>query len=118
MTAPDLESAWNLSFSALGGLGAVRDGTPLDLGGPKQRLVLALLLLAEGEPVPAERLVDRVWGDAPPDRAESSLQAYVSNLRKLLEPDRAPRQPAAVLVTRPSGYAVEIDRGQLDVTRF
>ncbi|UDY35657.1 ATP-binding protein [Dermatobacter hominis] len=113
-----MESAWNLSFSALGGLAAFRDGAPLDLGGPKQRLVLALLLLAEGEAVPPERLVDRVWGEAPPDRAEASLQAYVSNLRKVLEPDRAPRQAAAVLVTRPAGYAVAVDRDQLDLTRF
>jgi DNA-binding SARP family transcriptional activator len=113
-----LESAWNLSFSALGGLAAHRDGEPLELGGPKQRLVLALLLLAEGEPVGVDRLVDGVWGDAVPDRAEASLQAYVSNLRKAIEPDRAPRRPATVLVTDRSGYALHVDRERFDVTRF
>ncbi|MDQ2677410.1 MAG: AAA family ATPase [Actinomycetota bacterium] len=113
-----MESAWNLSFTLLGGLSADRSGVPVELGGPKQRLVLALLLLAEGAPVGTARLVDGVWGEDVPDRAESSLQAYVSNLRKVLEPDRAPRTPPTVLVTRPGGYALEIDRTQCDVTRF
>ena len=113
-----MESAWNLSFSVLGGLAATLDGTPVELGGPKQRLVLALLLLAEGEALDAERLIDGVWGERVPERAEASLQAYVSNLRKVLEPDRAPRQAASVVVTRPGGYAVAIDRAQLDLTRF
>lgn len=113
-----MESAWNLSFTAFGGLSALRDGTELDLGGPKQRLVLALLLLAEGEPVGPDVLVDSVWGGAPPDRAESSLQAYVSNLRRVLEPDRAPRRPATVLVTRPAGYALLVARQHFDLTLF
>lgn len=113
-----MEPAWNLSFTAFGGLAALRDGTELDLGGPKQRLVLALLLLAEGEPVRPEALVDSIWGDAPPDRAESSLQAYVSNLRRILEPERGPRRPATVLVTRPAGYALVVARERVDVTHF
>lgn len=113
-----MESAGKLSFSALGGLVAHRDGAPIDLGGPKQRLVLALLLLAEGEPVAVDRLVDDVWGDATPDRAAASLQAYVSNLRKAIEPDRAPRRAATVLVTERAGYALRVDRGRFDVTRF
>ena len=113
-----MESAWNLSFSVLGGLSATRSGMPLELGGPKQRLVLALLLLAEGEPVAAGRLIDGVWGDDVPDRADVSLQAYVSNLRKVLEPDRAPRDAPTVLVTRPGGYALIHEKAQLDLTRF
>ena len=59
-----------------------------------------------------------MWGDAVPNRAETSVQAYVSNLRREIEPDRAPRQAATVLVTRPAGYALAIERSQLDLTRF
>ena len=72
----------------------------VDLGGPKQRLVLAVLLLADGRPVSIDRLIDALWADEPPARAEASLQAYVSNLRKLLEPGRRPREEPTVLVTR------------------
>lgn len=115
-----MEPTWNLTFSVLGSLGAYRDDerSSLDLGGPKQRLVLALLLLAEGAPLSTDRLVDEVWGDDLPNRPEASLQAYISNLRKTLEPDRAPRQAATVLVTQPAGYALAIERSQLDVSRF
>ena len=60
--------------------------------------MLAILLLHAGEMVSAERLVDELWGDAPPEDAATALQQHVSRLRKLLEPHR-------VVVTRPPGYA-------------
>jgi len=107
-----------VEYDLLGGL-VVRDGgEAIDLGGPKQRAVLAVLLLEAGRSVPAGRLIELVWGDDPPARAESSLQAYVSNLRRALEPGRRPREEPRVLVTRPGGYAVDVDRAQVDVTRF
>jgi DNA-binding SARP family transcriptional activator len=107
-----------VEFCLLDGL-VVRDGhEAIDLGGPKQRAVLAVLLLEAGRPVPADRLIDLVWGDDPPRRAESSLQAYVSNLRRALEPDRRPREEPRVLVTRPGGYALDVPRAAVDVHRF
>ena len=93
-------------------------GRPLDTGGPKQRAVLAILLMEPGRTVPLDRLVDLLWGEAPPPRATASLQAYISNLRRLLEPDRAPRTPASVLVTQPPGYALRVDRADLDAVLF
>ena len=65
-----------------------------DLGGPRQRSVLALLLVARGQVVSVDRLVEDLWNGEPPPRAIGALQAYVSHLRRALEPQRAPRTPA------------------------
>ncbi|MEV4756995.1 BTAD domain-containing putative transcriptional regulator [Micromonospora sp. NPDC049559] len=93
-------------------------GGPVDLGGPRQRAVLARLLLARGSVVSADQLIDDLWrGEAPP-RAIASLQAYVSHLRRLLEPDRAPRTPARLLVTAPPGYATRLPPDAVDAWRF
>jgi DNA-binding SARP family transcriptional activator len=72
------------SVRILGPLTVLGADGPTDLGGAKQRVVLAALLAARPHPVPVGRLVDVVWGDSPPARPEASLQAYVSNLRKVL----------------------------------
>ena len=82
----------------------------MPLGGRKQRALLALLLLRANEAVSTERLVDELWGEHPPRTATTSLQNAVSQLRKLLGPD--------VLMTRPPGYVLEVDRDQLDLARF
>lgn len=93
-------------------------GEPVDLGGPRQRAVLALLLSARGEVVSVDRMIHDLWrGEAPP-RAIASLQAYVSNLRRLLEPDRERRAPARLLVTAPPGYALRVPAEAVDAWRF
>ncbi|MFD0785875.1 winged helix-turn-helix domain-containing protein, partial [Micromonospora azadirachtae] len=79
----------------------VNTGGTVDLGGPRQRAVLALLLSARGEVVSVGRMINELWRGDPPPRAIASLQAYVSNLRRLLEPGRERRMPARVLVTAP-----------------
>lgn len=107
-----------LRFRLFGGLAAERDGVPLDLGGRKQRAVLAALLLELDRPVPADHLIDRVWGDDPPARAEVSLQAYVSKLRNLLEPERRAGGDYAVLRTEPAGYRLAARREDVDLARF
>ncbi|HEU5084586.1 MAG TPA: BTAD domain-containing putative transcriptional regulator [Acidimicrobiales bacterium] len=107
-----------IGYRLLGGL-RVHDGEhDLELGGPKQRAVLAALLLELGRAVSPASLVERVWPDEAPERADASLQAYVSNLRRVLEPTRRPREAAQVLVTRPTGYALVVDRAAVDVARF
>ena len=58
------------------------------LGGPKQRALLALLLLRRNEVVPRERLIDAIWGEEPPGTAANSLQVYVHGLRRALGADR------------------------------
>ncbi|WP_036510194.1 BTAD domain-containing putative transcriptional regulator [Nocardia aobensis] len=102
----------------LGALTASDEHGELDLGGPRQRGVLARLLVARGEVVPVDRLIDDLWRGEPPPRALGSLQAYVSNLRRLLEPERAPRAPAAVLISRAPGYALRLGTEAVDAWLF
>jgi DNA-binding SARP family transcriptional activator len=89
-------------------------GDPVELGSPKQRAVLAVLLLERGRVVSTDRLVDAVWRDDPPAAATASLQAYVSNLRRAL---RGPGGGPSPIVRRPPGYAIEVPAADLDVVR-
>jgi DNA-binding SARP family transcriptional activator len=110
-----------LSLRVLGALDATGDpgrATALDLGGPRQRSVLALLLVARGQVVSVDRLVEDLWNGEAPPRAIGALQAYVSHLRRALEPDRAPRTPATVLVSEPPGYAIRVPPDAVDAWRF
>ncbi|MGW6447297.1 BTAD domain-containing putative transcriptional regulator [Lentzea sp. NPDC055074] len=85
------------------------------LGGPKQRAVLARLLIARRRVVPVRTLVDDLWED-PPDGAVGTVQTFVGALRKALEPDRPPRTPSSLLVTEGTGYALLTD--DVDSWRF
>ena len=107
-----------LRIGVLGQLVATRDGASLELGGPRQRAVLALLVLARGDVVPADRLVDALWGEATPPSATSALQAYVSHLRKRMEPDRGPRDRQSVIARQGPGYALRVDDDAVDAWRF
>jgi DNA-binding SARP family transcriptional activator len=107
-----------IRIRVLGPLEAEVDGRPVDLGGPRQRAVLALLLAARGDVVPVDRLIDDLWRGEPPRKASASLQAYVSNLRRLLEPRREPRTPAKILVSAPPGYALRLDPVEVDAWHF
>ncbi len=93
-------------------------GVPLDLGPPKQRALLALLLAAGDTVIPVETIIERLWDGQPPASATASLQVYVSNLRRLLEPERDPRARATMLVTRAPGYALRTDTAEVDARRF
>ncbi|MFJ5229711.1 BTAD domain-containing putative transcriptional regulator [Kitasatospora sp. NPDC088391] len=104
-------------ITVLGALTAQVAGADIRLGGPRQRGVLAQLLVAHGTAVPADRLIHHLWDGRPPAKAAVSLQAYVSNLRRLLEPDRGPRRPARLLVSEAGGYAlrgVRTDAGEFE----
>ncbi|MFK0192013.1 BTAD domain-containing putative transcriptional regulator [Kitasatospora sp. NPDC090308] len=102
-------------------LGSVRarraDGTPVGLGGPRHREVLARLVAAEGRMVPTDTLVDALWDDPPP-RAVGALRTFVAALRRALEPDRPPRTPPRLLVTEGPGYALRLPRADVDAHRF
>jgi DNA-binding SARP family transcriptional activator len=102
----------------LGSFAAEAGGEPVPLGGPRQRGVLALLVAARGQVVSVDRMVDDLWRGEPPSRALASLQAYVSNLRRLLEPGRPPRTPARLLVSASPGYALRLPPGAVDAWRF
>jgi DNA-binding SARP family transcriptional activator/tetratricopeptide (TPR) repeat protein len=102
----------------LGSFAAEAGGAPVPLGGPRQRGVLALLVAARGQVVSVDRMVEDLWRGEPPSRALASLQAYVSNLRRLLEPGRPPRTPARLLVSASPGYALRLPPGAVDAWRF
>ncbi|MFC8448022.1 BTAD domain-containing putative transcriptional regulator [Kitasatospora sp. NPDC057223] len=105
-------------IKVLGSLAAEVGGGRVGLGGPRQRGVLAQLLAARGAVVPVDRIIDDLWQGSPPAKAAVSVQAYVSNLRRLLEPRRGPREPARLLVSEPPGYAVRLPPDAVDAWRF
>ncbi|MBU2663608.1 AAA family ATPase [Actinoplanes bogorensis] len=103
-----------MKVTLLGPVGARSGDTELALGGLKQRAVFAMLALSPGRVVPVDRLIDEVWGEEPPARATLALQSYVSRLRRLLgEVPDGPR-----IVTRPPGWVLTLEPGQVDVARF
>ncbi|MGW5269594.1 BTAD domain-containing putative transcriptional regulator [Rhodococcus sp. NPDC003994] len=103
-----------VTVSVLGPLTAAVDGRAVNLGGRGQRAVLARLASAGGRVVSTDLLVDDLWAGNPPPKALAALQVHVSNLRRLLEPNREPRTPATVLVSRAPGYALALPADALD----
>ncbi len=98
-----------VEFAILGPLEARADGEPITLGGPKQRALLAALLLDAGRVVSLDRLVEMLWSGDPPATATASLQNFIAQLRKALGPD--------VVETRPPGYVIRLEPEQLDAAR-
>src|ERR1700722_729518 len=103
-----------LDFRVLGPLQVVRRGEVLSLGGPRQRAVLALLLLHDRF-LPIDFMVDQLWDGNPPPTARATLRSYLSNLRRLL---RAETSGSGPLVSEEPGYALRIRPEQLDARRF
>ena len=102
-----------LAFLILGPFEVHLDGAPLALGGRQQRALLAALTLRANELVSSERLIDELWPEDPPDTADHLVHVYVSRLRKALGDEGRP-----ILVTRPPGYQLVLERGQVDLDRF
>ncbi|SOC47951.1 Transcriptional regulatory protein, C terminal [Blastococcus aggregatus] len=108
-----------MRFRVLGPLEvAGPDGELLDVGGAKPRALLTLLLADAGRVVGIDRIVSTLWGEHPPPTVTGTLQAYVSHLRRVLEPDRGPREAPTVLVTRSPGYLLIAEAADLDLLRF
>ncbi|MEU7748175.1 BTAD domain-containing putative transcriptional regulator [Nonomuraea sp. NPDC049158] len=104
-----------MRFRILGPLEAERGGEQLHLGGGLQRVAMAIMLLDANRVVPVTRMIEAVWGEAPPETARNQIQIRISHLRRLLG-DTA--QPHNLLITMPPGYLLRIGRGQLDLTDF
>ncbi|HEX6888260.1 MAG TPA: BTAD domain-containing putative transcriptional regulator [Candidatus Nanopelagicales bacterium] len=107
-----------MQVRVLGDLEVAVGGQPLELGGPKPRTLLALLVAGEGRPVSVEHLIDQIWGEDPPVRVEASLQSYVARLRRVMEPARQARGRATVLRSHPGGYSLDLPPGAVDARRF
>ncbi|WP_405615812.1 AfsR/SARP family transcriptional regulator [Streptomyces sp. NBC_01511] len=105
-------------FGVLGPVSAQSQGTPIALKGPRHRAVLARLIVARRRVVPVDRLVADLWTDSPPPGAVGAVQTFVAALRRALEPDRAPRTPARLLVTEGPGYALRAEPDAVDAWRF
>jgi DNA-binding SARP family transcriptional activator len=107
-----------IRFSLLGPVEAHRDGARVPLGGPKQRAVLAMLLLNANRMVQVSQIIDGVWGDGAPQRAVNTVQVYVSGLRRALEPQPPPDPADRLLTTRGTGYVLRADEHTLDLLEF
>jgi DNA-binding SARP family transcriptional activator len=99
-----------LEFRILGPLEVADDGRQVELGGAKQRALLAMLLLHANEVVSSDRLIDALWEEDAPEGSRKTLQVYVSGLRKALGSDR--------LDTQAPGYRLRLVADELDVARF
>ncbi|MGI5239535.1 BTAD domain-containing putative transcriptional regulator [Dactylosporangium sp. CA-139066] len=107
-----------MRFGVLGPLLVLRDGEPVALGAPKQRTLLALLLLRPNRPVTTDWLVDALWDGAPPPGAPVTLRTYVAGLRRALEPGRGPRSPGRVVRSHDGGYELCVPPEAIDAERF
>ena len=99
-----------MKFRVLGPVEAREDDRPVSLGRPKQRAVLAALLLHAGEAVPRARLIDELWGEQPPGSAVQSLQVYIHGLRQALGAER--------IETHGQSYRLRVEEDELDLDRF
>ncbi|WP_392545292.1 BTAD domain-containing putative transcriptional regulator [Oryzobacter telluris] len=104
----------DLDFRILGPVVVTVNQSPVTIATRRQRALLVLLLLKVGRVVPAERLIDQLWDGAPPPQAHVTLRSYVSNLRQTL----AATGLGAALVTRGSGYMMDVPAGTIDATRL
>jgi predicted ATPase/DNA-binding SARP family transcriptional activator len=104
-----------MDFCILGPLEVSASGERLALGGPKQRALLAILLLNADRVVSSDHLVEALWPDKPPAAARHTLEVNVSRLRKTLGASNA---GDSALVTRAPGYVLHVEPGELDLQRF
>jgi WD40 repeat protein/DNA-binding SARP family transcriptional activator len=104
-----------LEFRILGPLSVRIDGERIAIGGPKQRALLALLLLSANRVVSRERLISELFVEQSVTSADHALRNHVSRLRKVLAPEGTdePR-----LVARAPGYLLRVEPGELDLDRF
>ncbi|MGJ6122630.1 BTAD domain-containing putative transcriptional regulator [Mycolicibacterium sp. Y3] len=105
-----------LDFGVLGPLQVTVDGVALPLGTPKQRAVLALLVMSRNRPVSGDSLVTAAWEQFPPPEPKASLHSYISNLRKLISGTGADGR--TVLASAAPGYRLAVDDANCDVGRF
>jgi branched-chain amino acid transport system substrate-binding protein len=99
-----------MRFSLLGPLSVEDESGSVRIAPGRESALLALLLVRRGETLSNDRIVEELWGSAPPEHAAKSVQVYVSRLRKTLGAGR--------IETTPSGYRIFLEPGELDVDRF
>jgi DNA-binding SARP family transcriptional activator/WD40 repeat protein len=115
---PRTPASSRLEFRVLGSVEAARDGRPIELGGKRQRALLAALLIDANRAVPKWQLVEELFGSEVSRDAENRLQAGISRLRRALDNGENGDGTASVLVTRPGGYLLRVDTDQIDYAIF
>ena len=100
-----------MEFRILGPLEVDEDGRAIPIVGRLQRALLSILLARANQPVSTDELIDELWGEQAPASARKGLQVHVSRLRKALGAH------SARLVTRPNGYLLHVEPGELDLDR-
>jgi DNA-binding SARP family transcriptional activator len=105
-----------VGFGVLGPLQMSIDGIDVSAGTPKQRAVLAMLVINRNRAVGVDTLIGAVWGESAPAAARASLHSYVSNLRKTI--GGAGVEPQAMLASAPPGYRLAVAEQDCDIGRF
>jgi ABC-type transport system substrate-binding protein/DNA-binding SARP family transcriptional activator len=103
-----------IDYRLLGPLEVACDGRALDLGGRKQRILLASLLLHANQPVHRDVLIAHIWGEHPPAGPDHAVDVYIWRLRKKLDPGA----DGPCVLTQPGGYLLQATQEQVDVARF
>jgi SARP family transcriptional regulator, regulator of embCAB operon len=106
----------SFGFGLLGPLQLSLGGASVPLGGPKQRVILATLLMNRNRPVAVESLIAAAWDDEPPAEARTNIHVYVSNLRRLFA--KVGADDRVSLEKQSPGYRLNVDDADVDVGRF
>ncbi len=104
-----------VGFHVLGPIECTVDGRPVPIGHPRQRCVLAVLLVDVNRSVHAEQLIDRVWGEDPPNNVRNVLSSYIARLRGVF---KEIGDDQVTLGRRSGGYSLATDPERIDVHRF
>jgi DNA-binding SARP family transcriptional activator/DNA-binding NarL/FixJ family response regulator len=113
-SSPVSEDSPELDIRMLGPLEIRYRGTDVPIRAARVRRLLGLLLLHRGRVISVDRLVDEIWEHEPPDSALAALRVHVSRLRKML----ASAGLENLLVTRPTGYLLNVESESVDIDRF
>jgi DNA-binding SARP family transcriptional activator len=105
-------------FKVFGGLGCRRDGSDVDLGPVRQRIILAKLLAAGGDAISLDTIVDSLWDDQPPASAANQIHRHVGNLRRILEPDLDIRETGRYLLPAGTGYRLVLATEASDLAMY
>ncbi|GAA1382896.1 AfsR/SARP family transcriptional regulator [Catellatospora chokoriensis] len=122
MQTPDRrppDGPWShCEFKVFGGLGGRRDGTAVDLGPVRQRIILAKLLAAGGDAVSLDAIIDGVWDGEPPASAANQVHRHIGHLRRIFEPDLDIRETGRYLLPAGTGYRLVLGTEDSDLAMY
>ncbi|WP_170208478.1 AfsR/SARP family transcriptional regulator [Micromonospora pisi] len=122
MTTPDRRHPdaprSHCEFKVFGGLGCRRDGSEVDLGPVRQRIILAKLLAAGGDAVSLNNIIDGVWDEQPPASAANQIHRHVGHLRRIFEPDLDVRETGRYLLPAGTGYRLALATEDSDLAMY